>query len=341
MDGTDTRRYLPEAPIPNELRGTIPLASRRVLLALLDRLEREWAPGLPSLHVAELSIALLSSKTVIDDTELFDRMYAILSSVLVRACPLGHEPRCPASASCEPAGALPAVNLVSCGFGIQLWEAAALGDVEAMAQLLERDRSLATAPLRNGAMPLHLAGTVSCAAFLVDNAAQVEACDRHGTTAARAAAYSRRSRRDVARFLMALSGECDAWLLAALDDAEGLRELEARGHDVAGSYRAGFNPAGEPGETPLHTAAALGSRRAVEFLLACGSNPNAASRWGARPLHYAARFGSATVANVLLSAGADAALEDRVHHATAAVWARYWGHLDLAESLNARIRHSP
>ena len=224
--------------------------------------------------------------------------------------------------------------LLAHGATVDAWAAAALGDVDQLRAIIHRTPDVILERRANGAPPLHFAGTVDAARLLVDRGAPLGTVDKYGATAARSAAYGRRSRRPVATFLMERSGESDPWLLAALDDAEGLRALDLAGVDVAAAVRDGLNPANGTGEMPIHTAAALGNVAAVEALLASGANANAhLPGSGARPLHYAARLGAREVVDVLLAAGADPRLKDEGRHATASDWARFFGRFDLAEYL--------
>ncbi len=228
--------------------------------------------------------------------------------------------------------ATPVVQLLlTHGARVGAWEASALGDVVRLAALLDETPSLVGARGANDAPPLHFASTVGVSRFLIERGAPVGALDKYGATAARSAAYSRR-RRAVAVYLMKETGERDPWLLAAVDDVAALEALAESGTDVCTSYRDGINPASGFGESPLHTAAALGNMSTVEFLLRRGANPDGGSL-DATPLHYAAKAGARELVDALLAAGADARRTDGEHHATPADWARFFGHFDLAAYL--------
>lgn len=219
------------------------------------------------------------------------------------------------------------------GARADIWEATALGETARVAELLDDQPSLVHARRPNDAPPLHFASTVEIARLLVDRGAGFDPVDKYGATAARSAAYSRH-RRDVARFIMTLSGENDPWLAAALDDVESLRAHAAAGIDVANVWRDGLNPGSGYGERPIDTAAALGNENAVTFLLASGASPNAAND-DAGPLHYAARAGADGIVQLLLANGADIRALDAKHRATPADWARFFGHGQLAATLDA------
>ena len=134
---------------------------------------------------------------------------------------------------------------------------------------------------------------------------------------------------------MELTGERDAWLLAALDDVAGLERWANDGVDIVTPRRYGLNPAAGFSELPIHTASALGNVATVRFLLAHGADPDAseARGRGARPLHCAAKLGSREVVDVLLAAGADPRLKDDDREGTASDWARFFGHFELAAFL--------
>ena len=104
----------------------------------------------------------------------------------------------------------------------------------------------------------------------------------------------------------------------------------ARGAPTSGSRTAtGSTPASGFGETPIHTAAALGTLHAI-VLVEPGADPNIAIDKGQRPLHYAAKCDSREVVEELLGSGANPRLKDGEHDATASDWARFFGHFELA-----------
>ncbi len=227
--------------------------------------------------------------------------------------------------------------LLARGAHIDAWEAAALGDVLKLAALVDEDPSLVAAHGANDAAPLHFAATVGVARFLVERGAPTEALDKYGSTATRAAAYGK-GRRPVATYLMRHTGERDAWLLAAVDDVAGLEAMADAGIDVCTSYRDGINPGGGFGESPLHTAAAMGNMASVAFLLRRGANPDGGAR-DATPLHYAAKAGASDTVDALLRAGADAGRRDAEQRATPGDWARFFGHFALAARLEEVESH--
>jgi ankyrin repeat protein len=225
--------------------------------------------------------------------------------------------------------------LLSDGAHVDAWEAAALGDVDRLAAIITADPSVLSMHRANDATPLHFAATVEVAKLLIDRGTPLDAVDKYGSTAARSAAYGRRTRRPVAKYLVEVTGERDPWILAALDDTAGLATLALRGEDIINGRRDGINPAGGFGEMPLHTAASLGNVATVRFLLGRGANANAEVERGVRPLHYAAKCDSREVVDELLRAGADPRVRDGEHQATPADWARFFGKFELAGYLES------
>ena len=220
------------------------------------------------------------------------------------------------------------------GARVDAWEAAALGDAAKLSEIVERTPMVVRERGANEAPPLHFAATVETARLLVSRNAALDALDKYGATAARAAAYGRRTRRPVARFLMEASGEADAWLYAALDDVDALRAVADSGADVLGARRDGLNPASGFGGTPLHTAAALANLDTVKFLIMRGADVDMSSGSdGDRPLHYAAKRNARDVIDALLASGANPRLKDATRDATPADWARFAGHFALASYL--------
>jgi ankyrin repeat protein len=91
---------------------------------------------------------------------------------------------------------------------------------------------------------------------------------------------------------------------------------------------------------PLHSAAAAGSVRAVEALLASRADPNARQPGGFTPLMSAASIGDEAMLRLLLSHGADprATADDGK---TAADFARERGHETVSDLLVADGEHRP
>lgn len=220
--------------------------------------------------------------------------------------------------------------LLSHGAHVDAWEAAALGDAPRLDAIISAQPDVVSRHRANDAPPLHFAATVEVAQLLIDRGAPLDAVDKYGSTAARSAAYGRRARRPVARFLVEVTNERDPWMLAALDDTAGLAQLALQGTDIVHARRDGINPASGFGEMPIHTAASLGNVATVRFLLSRGADANAEVEKGVRPLHYAAKCDAREVIDELLAAGADPTVKDGGHDATPADWARFFGNFELA-----------
>ena len=94
---------------------------------------------------------------------------------------------------------------------------------------------------------------------------------------------------------------------------------------------------------PLSRAAALGRRDAVRLMLDVGFDVNApscggvtAADHGGTALHEAAFAGDRELVEALLTRGADPSIKDPEFHATAAGWAHYAGHDELAHLIEER-----
>jgi ankyrin repeat protein len=88
--------------------------------------------------------------------------------------------------------------------------------------------------------------------------------------------------------------------------------------------------------TPLQFAARAGFADVARVLLAAGANANAGRDAGVpTPLHFAAGEGHLDTVRVLLASGADRSARDRAYHATAAGWAEFGGHAEIAALLSA------
>jgi ankyrin repeat protein len=124
--------------------------------------------------------------------------------------------------------------------------------------------------------------------------------------------------------------EALAWA-ARNDRAEVLEELAARGADVAADVYRG---------TALAWAAACGCAAAIRRLVALGADPDQRGTFGGpthgegvTALHLAAQNGHRGAVTALLDAGADRTIQDGLHGGTAAGWARFAGHADIAALL--------
>jgi ankyrin repeat protein len=153
---------------------------------------------------------------------------------------------------------------------LDVFEAAAFGDLDRLSELLGEDPELVEAWSADGFTPLHLASFFGQA--------------------------------DAARLLLARGAACDpagrGWMTgtplhaaAAGSHATIVRMLLGAGADPGARQRHGF--------TPLHSAAANGDLASVEALLSAGADPNATNDDGATPLALAEAAGDLVVSDAL------------------------------------------
>jgi uncharacterized protein len=157
---------------------------------------------------------------------------------------------------------------------LNVFEAAAFGDLDRLTELVADDPDLVAASSGDGFSPLHLAAFFGQA--------------------------------DAVRLLLARGAACDepgrGWMTgtplhaaAAGSHASIVVMLLAAGADPNTRQRHGF--------TPLHSAAANGDLTSVEALLAAGADAGATNDEGQTPLDLAEREGDLVVADALRNAG--------------------------------------
>ena len=188
--------------------------------------------------------------------------------------------------------------LVGCGPSVDIWEAAATGNIEAVKQHLaagwdvDAEDNYKSTPLQfaaqgghkkivelliaegadvnaneDGSSPLHIAANREIAELLIANGAEVNAKKGFGITPLHSALFVKR--KEIAKLLI------------------------AKGADV--------NTKSEEGATPLHLAATSGHNEIVELLIAKGADVNANKVYGETPVD-SARFQPET-ANLLRNHG--------------------------------------
>jgi uncharacterized protein len=170
---------------------------------------------------------------------------------------------------------------------LDVFEAAAIGDVERLRELLDQDLALVHAWSEDGFTPLHFAaffGHPEAAKLLAERGADLEARSTNEQFALDAAPLHS----------AAASGELEV-----------CRVLLDAGADV--------NAVSQVGRTPLLVAAsANGMMEVARLLLARGADVNARDTSGVTPLIAAASVDDGAVASVLLTHGADRTGSDTV-----------------------------
>ena len=106
--------------------------------------------------------------------------------------------------------------LISRGATVGPYQAARLGMVDALREMLARDPSLVHARGGDGQTPLHVAANVGIARLLVESGADIDALDvDHESTPCQ---YLIRERQDVVRYLLSAGARSDILMAAALGD---------------------------------------------------------------------------------------------------------------------------
>jgi ankyrin repeat protein len=155
---------------------------------------------------------------------------------------------------------------------LDIFEAAAFGDLDRLVELLGDEPSLATSYSGDGFTPLHFAaffGRQEAAALLIERGAEVDAFGRGWMTGTALHSAVSRLQSDVVRILL----------------------------------DAGANPNARQsaGWTPLHAAAMNGDLTSVELLLASGADPTATSEEGRSVIDLANQSGDEATAGRIRS----------------------------------------
>ena len=167
-----------------------------------------------------------------------------------------------------------AEQLASGSSSLDVFEAAALGRVDRLRELLDADEDTARGWSSDGFMPLHLAaffGHADAVGLLLDKGADPEIVSRHQFVKV-TPLHSAVAREGAADFATA-------------------RVLLERGAPASARAEQGF--------TPLHSAAANGDRAMVELLLEHGADRSARTDDGKTPRDLAGEGGHREVAELL------------------------------------------
>jgi len=208
-----------------------------------------------------------------------------------------------------------AAVLVGCGPSVDIHEAAAFGNIEAIKQHLAADVDV-NAKDRMGWTPLCEAainGHKEIAELLLANGADVNVKDDRGMTPldwaikqifqTRHSPAVQQKHTEVADLLREHGGKTADWfkagesihIAASVGHIEAVKQHLADGADVNADGRM----------SPLHKAAWGSHKETAELLIASGADVNAKGWNGMTPLHSAAVYGHTEVAELLISNGAD------------------------------------
>lgn len=210
-------------------------------------------------------------------------------------------------------------HLVERGASLGVHEAAGLGRLDVLEEMLEKRPPAVHDRGGDGCTPLHFALNPATAAFLVDRGAKVDARDQdHHSTPAQWAASGRP---EVARFLVECGAEPDIFMVALSGDAVWMSDYLA-GHPDAIDDRVDQKRFPPPPDRPdthtiytfgvgknataLHAAVMADATQVVVTLVGAGLDPHVRGGYDdATPLHVAAWWDRPEVARQLLAFGAD------------------------------------
>lgn len=231
--------------------------------------------------------------------------------------------------------------------------AARIGDLDELERIIATDPGRVHERGGDGKQPLHMATTVKCAEYLLDQGADLEGrcADHHSTPLM----YHAVDHPEVARLLIQHGARPDVFAAVALDDLELLTRLVDERPERANAtldqgelatpgdlcliytWTMGMGAGGSRKQTVLHGAAWLNRTRALKLLAERGADSNTPGGYDdATPLHAAAWRGHVEAVRVLVEAGAHVDRESGpTHHNTPCGWAVVAGHPKVVETLLA------
>jgi ankyrin repeat protein len=207
--------------------------------------------------------------------------------------------------------------LLEHGARLDICAAALLGDMSAVARMLDDDPSMATRPALSEAPPLHQATTREVADLLLGRGARFDSIDSMGNTPLGSAIARGSKGRPVAELLLERGAVADPCQLAALGQTDRLvKRIQADAATVTFTGPIGVNAVVG---TPLHAAVNATHVDTVTALLEHGADVNARADMGQTPLHLCQ---TTEVAGRLVEAGADPTAVDDEHRTRPVVWAQ-------------------
>jgi ankyrin repeat protein len=175
-----------------------------------------------------------------------------------------------------------AAYLIERGAIVDVWAAAGMNRMERLQELIREDPALVNARGGDGQSPLHFAGSIEVARFLLDHGAEIDLRDiDHGSTPAQ---YMAANRPEVCRYLLSRGAELDIFMAVQLRDIDLVRQVLGADPDSInarvgeGKLTSGVSHGGHiylytlrSGRSPLDLATELGHEEIRQVLLAHSS----------------------------------------------------------------------
>jgi len=239
-------------------------------------------------------------------------------------------------------------HLVTRGAAVGPHEAAGLGRLDLLDEMVKKRPPVVHDRGGDGCTPLHFAANPATAAFLLDHGAKVDARDEdhHSTPAQWAAA----GRPEVARYLVECGAEPDIFMVALSGDAVWMSDYLAANPDAIEDRVDAKRfppPADRPdthviyafgvgaNATALHAAVMADATQVAVALVGAGLDPDARGGYDdGTPLHAAAWWNRPEIARQLLAFGADIDADSGPAHENGPLgWAIVAGSLETVKVL--------